>query len=343
MKIQPWTPEEDAFITTRWTAGATAMQIDEQMRGHFPVVRTYSAIMNRLMRLGYNRPEGQKYINRPRMADDRKADIIRRYQAGELVTEIAKDYGRSPTTMIQRLKDWGVHVYRYQRGQHASPEFVTLWNAGKTGSEIAAIMGVSMKAVEGWAMRGRKDGTIKPKSVIAPAWPPEDVALLKRLWDEGLGPRDISEQTGWSPNRIGGQRRKMGLPSRGYPAERKPAKGRDYAHLRAVAAEASRIAAERKAEARRLREEQAESLWHHTLTSRPFLEREKGECCWPLGESGDFHSCCDPVALGDTYCRKHRLIAGGRRVPMRERISPVTALSTKRGRPSVFDAGLMAA
>lgn len=343
MAVNPWSPEEHAFVVAHWNAGRTARQIEVMMRGEFDTERSFRSITGRLSREGLWRDPEKNRENIRRVSSERRAEIISRYEAGEQIKVIAESFGCSSSAILQRIKDWGRYVPRMNPSRHREPQFIELWNAGTTAAEIGRQMGATLKMVERWAVLGRHDGTIQPKSKIMPKWPDADVALLKKLWSEGVGPRDISAQTGWSLNRIGGQKRKLGLPSQRYPSERKTAKGRDYAHLRAVASEAARIAAERKAEAKRLREEQAESMWQHTLTSRPFLTREAGECCWPLGERGDFHACCDPVAAGDAYCAEHRLIAGGRRVPMKERLSPVSAPSNTRGRPSIFDACRMAA
>lgn len=211
-------------------------------------------------------------------------------------------------------------------------------------------MKVTDSAVQNWASRAVKAGIILRKSeFVAPAWPDEDVELLKRLWGEGLGPAVISRKTGWSTNRIGSKARTLGLPKRAYPlrrasprlsAEQIEAKRRLLAAQRS---EASLAASAAREEARRLREGARASLWDVTLTSRPFLDRQASECSWPLGDSGAFHACCDPVQAGDSYCAKHRLVAGGGRTDPQNYRSTVSLASTKRGPASVFDAGRMAA
>lgn len=45
--------------------------------------------------------------------------------------------------------------------------------------------------------------------------------------------------------------------------------------------------------------------------ARPWLERERGQCAFPLGEKGAVMSCCFPTE--ETYCTAHRQAMGGKR------------------------------
>lgn len=47
--------------------------------------------------------------------------------------------------------------------------------------------------------------------------------------------------------------------------------------------------------------------------ARPWLERERGQCAFPLGERGAVMSCCFPTE--ETYCAAHRQAMGGKRKP----------------------------
>lgn len=48
--------------------------------------------------------------------------------------------------------------------------------------------------------------------------------------------------------------------------------------------------------------------------ARPWEERGRGQCAWPLGETGAIRSCCNPVEDdgGRPYCDGHRRMMGGR-------------------------------
>lgn len=46
--------------------------------------------------------------------------------------------------------------------------------------------------------------------------------------------------------------------------------------------------------------------------ARPWLERERGQCAFPLGERGAVMSCC--FRTDETYCTAHRQAMGGGRV-----------------------------
>lgn len=50
--------------------------------------------------------------------------------------------------------------------------------------------------------------------------------------------------------------------------------------------------------------------WSRLLTARPWMDREEGECAWPIGEGTELWSCCEPVArapngLRRAYCAVH--------------------------------------
>lgn len=47
--------------------------------------------------------------------------------------------------------------------------------------------------------------------------------------------------------------------------------------------------------------------------ARPWLERERGQCAFPLGERGAVMSCCFPT--DETYCAAHRQAMRGKRKP----------------------------
>lgn len=47
--------------------------------------------------------------------------------------------------------------------------------------------------------------------------------------------------------------------------------------------------------------------------ARPWLERERGQCAFPLGLRGAVMSCCAPTE--ETYCPSHRKAMGGARKP----------------------------
>jgi hypothetical protein len=45
--------------------------------------------------------------------------------------------------------------------------------------------------------------------------------------------------------------------------------------------------------------------------ARPWIERESGQCAFPLGKRYEVMSCCFPT--DETYCKAHRQAMGGRR------------------------------
>jgi len=153
-------------------------------------------------------------------------------------------------------------------------------------------------------------------------WTDERVAALKRLWLEGRSAaevaRALSAGTGGAApltrNAVLGKIHRIGLsrPDRaratgdGSTAAERAAKRRD-------ATNAAKAAVVRKmnAEPAKPRPPKVEAVPLAAIESpnaRPWMEREFGQCAWPLGEAGAIMSCCNPVARG-SYCEGHAAAA----------------------------------
>lgn len=207
---------------------------------------------------------------------------------------------------------------------HTDPVFLQMRRAGKPAAVIAKAFGVSTKRVESWVAEAIKTGLVQPLRL----WPPERISHLRALWASGCGPARIADIMGLTQQQVQAKARRLKLTGdRSYPAYRKPAPPRAYRQPVNVV--------------RKPRPAVTTTLWNKTDSSRPFLDRARTECAWPLGERGDYHACCAPVEGSDTYCEHHRLIAGGLRVPGSGYSS--SRPEAGRGRASVFDRGSMAA
>lgn len=55
-------------------------------------------------------------------------------------------------------------------------------------------------------------------------WTPERIALVKKLWDEGLTTSQIAKEVGVSKNAVVGKVHRLGLSARQSPIRRKPEK-----------------------------------------------------------------------------------------------------------------------
>lgn len=228
---------------------------------------------------------------------------------------------RSPRAIEEKLRFLGLRRYTPNPLKHRDPRLHTLYAAGVSREEMAKALGVSaLSTVDTWIAQALRDGLMQRRKVTS-VWTDEKGEQLKEYVEQGLGPKAINKLTGWPCSTISQKAKKLGLKfARPAPV------GRDARRKeRAEAARAARAeAAERAEAARRAKIELAERLWRPTETSKPFLEREAGECRWPLGERGSYHACCKPKGVDLSYCREHRAMAGGYRRPW---VSPAVVVA----------------
>lgn len=236
-------------------------------------------------------------------SEDRVAEFRALHEGGMTFVEIAGRFGLTVRNVQAKAQRLGMSR-RNIASRHADPVFLQLRSEGKSAKEIADAMGVSFKRVQNWTGTAINLGLISKMARPTPSWPEAREAELRRLWGLGLCPVEIARLIGGNRNIIDNKARKLGLPrDRGYPKNRKPAPPRNYRRDHLVGL------------TRKPRPPVTTVIWDKTELSRPFMERSKGECAWPLGERGDIHSCCQPTLTGDSYCEHHRLLAGGMRVP----------------------------
>ncbi len=72
----PWLPEQVVFLETQWTAGATAGEIAKK------VGRTRNAVIGKIDRMGFNRPDRARRIPRKRASYPEKGTRQYRSSAG---------------------------------------------------------------------------------------------------------------------------------------------------------------------------------------------------------------------------------------------------------------------
>jgi len=104
-------------------------------------------------------------------------------------------------------------------------------------------------------------------------WTEDRIALLTKLWNEGMATSEIGRQLDVTKNAVVGKVHRLGLPKRQSPIQRKTTK-------------------KKKVEA-------PEVISLDKL--RP------GMCAWPIGDPGTagFHFCGEKSIEGKPYCLKH--------------------------------------
>ena len=143
---------------------------------------------------------------------------------------------------------------------------------------------------------------------------PEPLAMLRELWIAGvpvtLMASRISAKFGnkVTRNAVIGKAHRLGLA---HEFPRDGNKDREAARVRGKMA-----AREKRAKRDRLHLEKAAAakpILADVSYARPWLERQSGQCAFPLGERHAVMSCCFPT--DETYCAAHRQAMGGLRKP----------------------------
>ncbi len=86
----------------------------------------------------------------PKLSGERLAEVVRRYESGQPVTALAKEYNVSASTVYAAFGAAGVHVKdSCKRGSHTAEtlsraaQAVALAKAGKLHREIASALGLT--------------------------------------------------------------------------------------------------------------------------------------------------------------------------------------------------------
>lgn len=142
-------------------------------------------------------------------------------------------------------------------------------------------------------------------------WSDEKVALLRARWSDGISAADIGLEIGMTRNSVLGKVHRLELQSRqiGFttPRPRRPKNsGGGVAQKIKL-----RLAREEKAppfvKARAVRMScQAFDAAIPRERIKSLVDRQEGECCWPIGDprESDFGYCCAPTS--GTYCPEHQ-------------------------------------
>lgn len=142
----------------------------------------------------------------------------------------------------------------------------------------------------------------------------EPLAMLRELWIAGVPVTQMASRISSTfgqkvtRNAVIGKAHRLGLAIE-FPRDGN--KDREAARVRGKMA-----AREKRAKRDRLHLEKAAAakpILADVSYARPWLERESGQCAFPLGERYAVMSCCFPT--DETYCAAHRQAMGGLRKP----------------------------
>jgi len=144
-------------------------------------------------------------------------------------------------------------------------------------------------------------------------WNEERVAILTKRWEAGETSAQIAKALGSTPERIRAKRNALGLKARDGEARllletrggHRPGPRVPHGQLRATPSTPKAAPA-------------ADKLKPLAgSTPRPWVQRQRGECCFPVdGGGADTLSCCLPVRkAGGIYCEGHVAIACGQPWP----------------------------
>ena len=142
----------------------------------------------------------------------------------------------------------------------------------------------------------------------------EPLAMLRELWIAGVPVTQMASRISSTfkhkvtRNAVIGKAHRLGLAIE-FPRDGN--KDREAARVRGKMA-----AREKRAKRDRLHLEKAAAakpILADVSYARPWLERQSGQCAFPLGDRYAVMSCCFPT--DETYCAAHRQAMGGLRKP----------------------------
>ena len=158
-------------------------------------------------------------------------------------------------------------------------------------------------------------------------WTDARVALISRLWAEGVSASGIAEALGEvSRSAVLGKLHRLGLLGSRVPASaprRYEARAQASAAAHGLAPQTPATQVVRPAAAQIAAPPRASapptppsSPWREAAfkplagtAPRPWLTREPGECAFPVGGEGEATvSCCAPTRRGSAYCTAHHAI-----------------------------------
>jgi hypothetical protein len=141
---------------------------------------------------------------------------------------------------------------------------------------------------------------------------PEVLEMLRSLWIEGIYVSEMASRISArfgvkvSRNAVIGKVHRLKLAAE-FP--RASGGNRETQRLRAQLA-----SREKQAKRERIQTAKAERetvILADVSFARPWMERESGQCAFPLGKRHEVLSCCFPT--DETYCKAHRKAMGGLR------------------------------
>jgi GcrA cell cycle regulator len=150
------------------------------------------------------------------------------------------------------------------------------------------------------------------------SWTEERVALLKKLWQDGLSASQIAGELGLvTRNAVIGKVHRLGLSGRGQPTstikrQRRASPPSSMRRLRTTTASIGSLALQTEYEI------VAEPQYRHRrdivvpIAKRLSIEKlTEHTCKWPIGDPGhdDFHFCGHDSLDGVPYCEYHAGVA----------------------------------
>lgn len=195
-------------------------------------------------------------------------------------------------------------------------QMLALKDQGLSDYEVARKMGCSRTAVANKLSRMRNPrATLERPTGL---WDQERTSRMVELWTAGKSAADVAAMLNAgapvefhvSRNAVIGKVHRLGLsrPERVRTSnEGKASVSRIAATNRAKAAVVRKINAE-PAKPRPPKVEAVPLAAIASPNARPWMEREFGQCAWPLGDAGAIMSCCNPVTRAG-YCEGHAAVA----------------------------------
>jgi hypothetical protein len=217
--------------------------------------------------------------------------------------EIARRLNLSRGVVSGILQRAGMSLPMLDQYSDCRDEILKLEAEGLSARKIGALLSIKKSQVAGVIRRAG----VKPKVERIPSiWNDETLALMHELYIvQGLTARETGERLGVTERAIIGRAYRAGW-------KRDPELCRNNLR-KAERKDRAKSEPRQPRQPRKPRKVRAAPSPLDSILSpnaRPWEEREPGQCGWPLGERGAYHSCCNPVEeKGARYCQPHASVA----------------------------------
>ncbi|CAB4157559.1 hypothetical protein UFOVP679_30 [uncultured Caudovirales phage] len=185
--------------------------------------------------------------------------------------------------------------------EERNAKLTKMWNAGESVESISKTLDIHETTIRYW----RRRLGLEPRQVLMPP-DSDDMTVIEREWKAGKGATQIGRMLNRTRNSVMGIILRRGWTRLGNGLKAKVS--HNPRPVKVVSEKPkptpiARVALDRISSPK----------------ARPFMERGRNDCAWPIGELPDMLACCNPVSRG-SWCAEHAKIGYQPPSPARDRL-----------------------